>query len=190
MVITVGSFMSLLQLSDEATRGLADGEQAISALRKLQRVERSALPLADAASDNAAQRAKEKDAAITSASAARSSPTVAPAGDGMKKEEGEVEVKKEAAAIAVELDAVSFAYPTRKLDVLRDLSLSIPAGSSAALVGPSGCGKSTIYGVCFYLPLHFKRILLTILTCPPHILTFKNSGCGVDPRPGGVCEIQ
>ena len=26
--------------------------------------------------------------------------------------------------------------------------------------------------VCFYLPLHFKRILLTILTCPPHILTF------------------
>ena len=30
--------------------------------------------------------------------------------------------------------------------------------------------------VCFYLPLHFKRILLTILTCPPHILTFKNPG--------------
>ena len=29
--------------------------------------------------------------------------------------------------------------------------------------------------VCSYLPLHFKRILLTILTCPPHILTFKNS---------------
>ena len=27
---------------------------------------------------------------------------------------------------------------------------------------------------CFYVPLHFKRILLTILTCPPHILTFKN----------------
>ena len=24
---------------------------------------------------------------------------------------------------------------------------------------------------CSYLPLHFKRILLTILTCPPHILT-------------------
>ena len=23
--------------------------------------------------------------------------------------------------------------------------------------------------VCFYLPLHFKRILLTILTCPPHV---------------------
>ena len=31
---------------------------------------------------------------------------------------------------------------------------------------------SLIFQVCFYLPLHFKRILLTILTCPPHILTF------------------
>ena len=29
--------------------------------------------------------------------------------------------------------------------------------------------------MCSYLPLHFKRILLTILTCPPHILTFKNA---------------
>ena len=26
--------------------------------------------------------------------------------------------------------------------------------------------------VCVYLPLHCKRILLTMLTCPPHILTF------------------
>ena len=33
---------------------------------------------------------------------------------------------------------------------------------------------ATMVQVCFYLPLHFKRILLTILTCPPHILTFKN----------------
>ena len=31
------------------------------------------------------------------------------------------------------------------------------------------CGRSE---EVFYLPLHFKRILLTILTCPPHILTF------------------
>ena len=29
--------------------------------------------------------------------------------------------------------------------------------------------------VCSYLPLHLKRILLTILTCLPHILTFKNA---------------
>ena len=36
-------------------------------------------------------------------------------------------------------------------------------------------GEGDELEVCFYLPLHFKRILLTILTCPPHILTFKNS---------------
>ena len=36
-----------------------------------------------------------------------------------------------------------------------------------------------------YLPLHFKRILLTILTCPPHILTFENSR-RVDPSCGNT----
>ena len=36
-------------------------------------------------------------------------------------------------------------------------------------------GALYVLEVCFYLPLHFKRILLTILTCPPHILTFKNN---------------
>ena len=40
--------------------------------------------------------------------------------------------------------------------------------------------------VCFYLPLHFKRILLTILTCPPHILTFKNSSIDEGSEEGGV----
>ena len=38
--------------------------------------------------------------------------------------------------------------------------------------GESFVNRSDIPQVCFYLPLHFKRILLTILTCPPHILTF------------------
>ena len=38
--------------------------------------------------------------------------------------------------------------------------------------------------VCVYVPLHFKRILLTILTCPPHILTFKNVRSHRDPRAG------
>ena len=40
---------------------------------------------------------------------------------------------------------VFFTYPTRQnAVVLRDLSLSIPDGSTCALVGPSGSGKSTI----------------------------------------------
>ena len=44
-------------------------------------------------------------------------------------------------------------------------------------------GHSMGLKVCLYLPLHFKRILLTILTCPPHILTFKNSRSGLKLKP-------
>jgi ATP-binding cassette subfamily B (MDR/TAP) protein 1 len=41
-----------------------------------------------------------------------------------------------------------FAYPARPTaQVLRGLSLSIPAGKTTALVGPSGCGKSTLVGL-------------------------------------------
>lgn len=41
-----------------------------------------------------------------------------------------------------------FVYPTRpSAQVLRGLSLSIPAGKTTALVGPSGCGKSTLVGL-------------------------------------------
>lgn len=41
------------------------------------------------------------------------------------------------------LDRVSFRYPGATSDVLRDISLSLPAGSSVALVGENGAGKST-----------------------------------------------
>lgn len=43
----------------------------------------------------------------------------------------------------IELSHVSFGYHEDK-SILRDVSLSIPAGSLTALVGPSGSGKSTI----------------------------------------------
>lgn len=43
----------------------------------------------------------------------------------------------------IELSHVSFGYHEDK-NILRDVSLSIPAGSLTALVGPSGSGKSTI----------------------------------------------
>jgi ATP-binding cassette subfamily B protein len=66
--------------------------------------------------------------------------------------------------LSVEFRNVSFAYPSRdevalaslesvaveesvvveKRDVLRNVSFSVPAGGSAALVGPSGQGKTTI----------------------------------------------
>ena len=57
----------------------------------------------------------------------------------------------------IELSGVSFAYPPKELanakpderpeplpDVLKEISLSIPAGSTVGIVGPPGSGKSTL----------------------------------------------
>lgn len=52
----------------------------------------------------------------------------------------------------VELDHVTFRYPASRRDVLHDVSLTIPAGTSVALVGGSGAGKSTL--VDLVLGLH------------------------------------
>lgn len=46
--------------------------------------------------------------------------------------------------IEIELQDVSFRYPTRDMQIFDRLSLKIEKGQYAALVGPSGCGKSTI----------------------------------------------
>ena len=45
---------------------------------------------------------------------------------------------------AVVFEHVTFAYPGRTRAALSDLSFSIPAGATVALVGPSGAGKTTI----------------------------------------------
>ncbi|KAL4923167.1 ABC transporter ATP-binding protein [Aspergillus undulatus] len=48
----------------------------------------------------------------------------------------------------VELENVSFSYPTRPgITVLDNFSLKVPAGKVTALVGQSGSGKSTIVGL-------------------------------------------
>ena len=48
------------------------------------------------------------------------------------------------AGIALEMTRVSFAYPGRRRRALTDVSFSVPAGSTVALVGPSGAGKTTV----------------------------------------------
>jgi ATP-binding cassette subfamily B protein len=53
------------------------------------------------------------------------------------------------------LENVSFAYPSRpERNALHELSLSIEAGETVALVGPSGAGKSTLFDLLlrFYDP--------------------------------------
>ena len=44
----------------------------------------------------------------------------------------------------VEFQNVNFTYPDTDKQVLSDISLTVPAGHTVALVGPSGGGKSTI----------------------------------------------
>lgn len=64
-------------------------------------------------------------------------------------------VSATSAAISVELQNVSFAYPSRSSQkILKGLNLKIRPGQTIALVGPSGCGKSTIAGLLqrFYDP--------------------------------------
>ncbi len=53
---------------------------------------------------------------------------------------------------ALRVEDLSFRYPDANRDVLRDISLTIPRGSSAALVGGSGAGKTTL--VDLVLGLH------------------------------------
>jgi ATP-binding cassette subfamily C protein CydCD len=46
-------------------------------------------------------------------------------------------------APALEMSRVTFAYPGRPRPALHDVSFTVPAGSTVALVGPSGAGKTT-----------------------------------------------
>lgn len=51
--------------------------------------------------------------------------------------------------IDFKFEGVTFAYPTlREHNVLRKMSMHIPAGKSVALVGEAGCGKSTVLQLC------------------------------------------
>ncbi|KAK6854957.1 ABC multidrug transporter Mdr1 [Apiospora arundinis] len=62
----------------------------------------------------------------------------------------------------IELRSITHVYPSRpEVIVLDDVSLSIPAGRTTALVGPSGSGKSSIIGLIerFYTPVAGEILL-------------------------------
>lgn len=62
----------------------------------------------------------------------------------------------------ISFDRVSFSYPSRPdVTVLENLSMTIPAGSTVAIVGPSGSGKSTIISLLLgYYPVEKGEIAL------------------------------
>ena len=47
----------------------------------------------------------------------------------------------------VRIEGVTLRYPGADRDAVADLTLSVPAGSTLALVGPTGSGKSTVAGL-------------------------------------------
>jgi ATP-binding cassette subfamily B protein len=54
----------------------------------------------------------------------------------------------------IDLDGVAFRYPGTETDVLRDVTVRIPAGATVAIVGDNGAGKSTLVKLLcrFYRP--------------------------------------
>jgi len=65
-----------------------------------------------------------------------------------------VELRRDGPA-ALAFDGVDFAYPTRAaVRVLNDVTFTVPAGATIALVGPSGAGKTTLFDLAqrFYDP--------------------------------------
>lgn len=70
--------------------------------------------------------------------------------------------KMESLVGAIRLENVKHIYPSRpEVVVMEDVSLTIPAGKTTALVGASGSGKSTIVGLVerFYSPVEGKIYL-------------------------------
>ena len=73
---------------------------------------------------------------------------------------GSLNITSDPACPAVELRHVNFSY-TSEVPVLKDVSLSVPRGTTVALVGASGSGKSTIADlICRFYEVTSGDILL------------------------------
>ena len=62
-------------------------------------------------------------------------------------------------APALEIQGLGVSYSSEGKFVLRDFDISVPPGSSMALVGPNGAGKSTLFkAICGLLPIRTGSI--------------------------------
>ncbi len=85
---------------------------------------------------------------------------------------------------ALRIDHVSFAYPSRPgTAALADLSLTVAAGETVAIVGPSGAGKTTLFQLLlrFYDPAA-GRILLDGVDLRDQALETLRNAIGIVPQ--------
>jgi ATP-binding cassette subfamily B (MDR/TAP) protein 1 len=68
--------------------------------------------------------------------------------DAPQLKEGGLRAPEVQATSDIRFENVRFTYPSRpRTEIVKGLTLELPAGKITALVGPSGCGKSTIVGL-------------------------------------------
>jgi ATP-binding cassette subfamily C protein CydCD len=82
--------------------------------------------------------------------AIHSEPVPVQDGSGVSVEASDagMRVAARASAPAIELRDVTFTYPGRRRPALDGVSLTVPVGTTVALVGSSGAGKTTIAHLC------------------------------------------
>ncbi|HUG40729.1 MAG TPA: ABC transporter ATP-binding protein [Longimicrobiales bacterium] len=83
----------------------------------------------------------------------------------------------------IEFRDVRFRYPGTERDVLRDVSFTVPAGATVALVGPTGSGKSTVVALVsrLYDPVE-GEVLLDGVPLPEIPLARLRSAIGLVPQ--------
>ena len=86
-----------------------------------------------------------------------------------------IDVVHEGFSASIQIEGVSLTYPGKSEPAIRDITLTIPSGSSVAFVGPSGAGKTTIVDVLLGV-LNPDVGHVTISGLPPLVSVAKWSG--------------